>query len=142
MISPRINLVTLGVAEIARSRAFYEKLGFKASSAGNDDVAFFSANGIVLALFGHQALADDAHVARAEMPSFRGVSLAWNCASEAETTAVMAHAEACGAKILKPAQKVFWGGFSGYFADPDGHLWEVAHNPFFVLDANMHLTLP
>lgn len=142
MISPRINIVTLGVTDIARARGFYERLGFKASGAGNEHVAFFAANGIVLALFGHDALAEDAHLGATALPAFRGVSLAWNCASEAETDAVLRHAETCGATILKPAQKVFWGGYSGYFADPDGHLWEVAYNPFFPLDANQHLVLP
>lgn len=142
MISPRINMVTLGVTDIARSRTFYEKLGFTASSAGNEHVAFFQANGTVLALFGHEALAEDAHLPSNPAPVYRGQSLAWNCASEAEVAAVMAHAEACGTKIVKPAQKVFWGGFSGYFQDPDGHLWEVAYNPFFPFDADMHLVLP
>lgn len=141
-MTPRINLVTLGVTDMARERAFYERLGFKASSASNPHVTFFEANGVVLGLFGHDSLAEDAHVKTEKPPSFRGVTLAWNVASEAEAGAVMAHAEACGATILKSAQKVFWGGYSGCFADPEGHIWEVAHNPFFPLDAGNHISLP
>lgn len=139
---PRINLVTLGVADIAASRAFYERLGFVASSASNPNVAFFDANGVALGLFGHDALAEDAHLNPSAASTFRGVSLAWNAASEAEVDKILAHAVASGANLLKPAQKVFWGGYSGYFADPDGHLWEVAYNPFFPLTAEGHLTLP
>ncbi len=141
-MKPRINLVTLGVADIAASRAFYERLGFVASSASNASVAFFDANGVVLGLFGHDALAEDAHLKPSAAPAFRGMSLAWNAGSEAEVDKVLAHAVASGGQLLKPAQRVFWGGYSGYFADPDGHLWEVAHNPFFPLTAEGHLTLP
>ena len=141
-MKPRINLVTLGVSDLARSRRFYETLGFVASSASQESVAFFDANGIVLGLFGHDALAEDAHVEAGPLPAFRGVSLAWNTASEAETDAVMAQAEGVGASIIKPAQKVFWGGYSGYFSDPDGHLWEVAYNPYFPLDAEGRIRLP
>lgn len=141
-MKPRINLVTLGVADVAASRLFYQRLGFVASPAGNDDVAFFDANGIVLGLFGHAALAHDANAAPTAPPEFRGVSLAWNAASEAEADAIVAHAVACGARLVKPPQKVFWGGYSGYFADPDGHLWEVAFNPFFPLDGEGRIALP
>ena len=139
---PRITLVTLGVADVATSRAFYQRLGFVASPAGNDDVAFFDAKGIALGIFGHDALAHDAHLPPQAPPEFRGVSLAWHAASEAETDAIIAHAVACGARLVKPPQKVFWGGYSGYFADPDGHLWEVAYNPFFPLDAEGRIKLP
>lgn len=139
---PRVNLVTLGVSDVAASRTFYERLGLRASPAGNDSVAFFDANGVVLALFGHRALAEDANLKAGAMPAFRGVSLAWNAESEAAVDAIMAHAAESGARIVKAAQKVFWGGYSGYFADPDGHLWEVAHNPFFPIDAEGHIQLP
>lgn len=142
MMKPRINLVTLGVTNMERSRAFYERLGFVASSASNAGVTFFEANGIALGLFGHDALAEDAKVSATEVPKFRGVSLAWNAQSEAAVDAIIDHARAIGALILKPAEKVFWGGYSGYFADPDGHLWEVAYNPSFPLDAGGHLQLP
>jgi catechol 2,3-dioxygenase-like lactoylglutathione lyase family enzyme len=141
-VTPRINFVTLGVTDMARARAFYERLGLVASQASNPDVTFFDANGVVLGLFGHHALAEDAHVTPEEVPTFRGVSLAWNTASEAETDAIMAQAEGAGARIVKPAEKVFWGGYSGYFADPDGHLWEVAYNPFFPLDEESRIRLP
>jgi catechol 2,3-dioxygenase-like lactoylglutathione lyase family enzyme len=139
---PRINIVTLGVADMAGQRAFYERLGFTASSASNPHVTFFAANGLVLALFGHDALAEDAHVEANPAPAFRGQSLAWNVASAAEVDTVLAHAQRCGGRLLKPGQKVFWGGYSGYFADPEGHLWEVAFNPFFPLDAAGHVQLP
>lgn len=141
-MTPRINFVTLGVADIARSRAFYERLGLKTSSAGNESVAFFDVNGVVLALFGHQALADDAHVPAEAAPAYRGIALAWNAASESEADAIVAHAVASGATLIKKPEKVFWGGYSGYFADPDGHLWEVAHNPFFPLDSQGRVQLP
>lgn len=141
-MTPRINIVTLGVSDLAKSRAFYERLGLVASPAGNDSVAFFDANGIVLALFGHDALAEDAHVDAAPPASFRGMSLAWNASSETETDRIYNHALACGARAIKAPQKVFWGGYSGYFADPDGHLWEVAFNPFFPLTADGRIQLP
>lgn len=141
-MTPRINLVTLGVTDMETSRAFYERLGFKASSASNPQVTFFQANGVVLGLFGHQALAEDAHVTPGTVATFRGVSLAWNAESGAAVDAIMAHAEKAGARIMKPAEKVFWGGYSGYFTDPDGHLWEVAHNPFFPLNGQGQIELP
>lgn len=141
-MKPRINLVTLGVADVAASRAFYQRLGFVASPAGTGDVAFFDANGVVLAIFGHDALAADAHVEPHGRPPFRGVSLAWNAGDEAEVDAIFAHAIASGATLVKPPQKVFWGGYSGYFGDPDGHLWEVAHNPFFQLSGEGRIELP
>lgn len=141
-MKPRINLVTLGVADVPAARAFYQRLGFIASPAGNDSVAFFDANGIVLGLFGHDALAEDAHAGVHAMPEFRGVSLAWNAGDEAEVDAIIAHAVSCGARLVKPPHKVFWGGYSGYFADPDGHLWEVAHNPFFPLTTEGRIQLP
>ena len=141
-MKPRINLVTLGVSDLARARAFYERLGLTASPAGNDDVAFFDANGIVLGLFGHAALAADAGLADDPEPRFRGVSLAWNAASEAEVDAIFVQARQAGATIVKSPHKVFWGGYSGYFADPDGHLWEVAHNPFFPINAAGQIELP
>jgi catechol 2,3-dioxygenase-like lactoylglutathione lyase family enzyme len=140
-MEPRLSLVTLGVADMARARAFYERLGFKASSASNESVTFFHAGGVVLGLFGRAALAQDAKVAE-QGSGFSGIALAHNARSEAEVDAVLAEAAAAGGRIVKPAHRVFWGGWSGYFADLDGHLWEVAHNPFFPLDAAGHLQLP
>jgi catechol 2,3-dioxygenase-like lactoylglutathione lyase family enzyme len=140
-MAPRINLVTLGVADLVASRAFYEALGFIASGASNENVVFCDAGGVVLGLFGRHALAEDAMVPDGAA-GFAAVTLAWNVETEAAVDAVMAHAMSCGARITKPAQRVFWGGYSGYFADPDGHLWEVAHNPFFPLDRNGRIELP
>ena len=139
---PRINFVTLGVADMVAMRVFYERLGLVASSASNQHVTFFDANGIVLALFGYHALAEDAGVEAGPVPEFRGVGVAWNAGSEDEVDRIMAHADTAGATIKKKAGKVFWGGYSGYFADPEGHLWEVAFNPFLPVDARGHVQLP
>lgn len=140
-MEPRITLITLGVADIARSRGFYERLGFKASSDSNADVTFLSAGGVALALFGRAALAADAAVENTPV-GFSGVALAHNVRSPADVDAAMAHAKAEGAIIKKPAAATFWGGYAGYFADPDGHLWEVAHNPFWPLDEDGRVVLP
>ncbi len=140
-MEPRLTLVTLGVADIARARAFYEALGFRGSSAGNADVTFFEAGGVVLGLFGRTSLAHDAHVSDGAA-GFSGVALAHNARSEVEVDSVLAEAVRAGGRLLKPGEKVFWGGYSGYFADPDGHLWEVAYNPFFPLDAAGRIVLP
>lgn len=140
-MQPRLSLVTLGVADVARARAFYETLGFRASSDSNTSVTFFDAGGVVLALFGRAALAEDAHVANITA-GLSGVALAHNVRSDAEVDQVLAQAVAAGATLLKPGQKVFWGGYSGYFSDPDGHLWEVAHNPFWPLSEDGRVVLP
>ena len=129
----RISIITLGVADVAKARAFYEALGFKASAASQETITFFDAGGVVLALYGRAALAEDAHVENTA-PGFSGVTIAHNCCSEAEVDALLARAVAVGATLKKPGQKAFWGGTSGYFADPDGHLWEVAYNPHFAFD--------
>jgi uncharacterized protein len=132
-MEPRISLITLGVHDVAAARNFYERLGFKASPDSNADVAFFNAGGVALAVFGRAALAQDAHYA--DTPAgFSGVTLAHNVRSEAEVDAVMREAVAIGATLTKPAARTFWGGYAGYFADPDGHIWEVAHNPFWTFD--------
>ena len=138
---PRISIITLGVRDMPRARAFYEALGWEAAAPSNQDVTFFQGNGIVLGLFGHDALADDANIPTSPQPVYRGCSLAYNCKSNEEVDEAFAHAIACGAKPQKPPHKVFWGGYSGYFADPDGHLWEVAHNPFASFDSNGHLQI-
>jgi uncharacterized protein len=140
-MQPRLTLLTLGVANVAASRAFYEKLGFKASTDSNPHVTFFDAGGVALALFGRTALAEDAQVQNSAA-GFSGVTLAHNVAGEAEVDKVMAEALSAGAKQMKPAGKTFWGGYSGYFADPDGHLWEVAHNPFWPFDDAGRVVLP
>ena len=141
-MKPRINFVTLGVIDMAKMRAFYERLGLVASSASNPNVTFFDANGIVLALFGYHDLAEDAGIKAGPVPNFRGVGVAWNGTSEEDVDRIMTHARVAGATIIKKAQKVFWGGYTGYFADPEGHLWEVAYNPFMPFDAEGHIQLP
>ena len=137
----RINLVTLGVENVAASTKFYERLGWTKSDASNEQVTFFHSNGTVLGLFGRQSLAKDAQVSDAGH-GFGGITLAQNFASESEVDRAFSHAIACGAVALKRPQKVFWGGYSGYFADPDGHVWELAHNPFMPLSADGQMTLP
>ncbi len=128
-MNPRISMITLGVADIKRSIKFYSDIGFPKLDFPGENVAFFTLNGTWLGLYGRDALAEDATVAAAGS-GFRGVSVSHNVASEAEVDAVIAEMLAAGATLTKPAQKVFWGGYSGYVADPDGHLWEIAHNPF------------
>lgn len=128
-MNPRISMITLGVRDLPRAIAFYETgLGLPRLESP-PSVAFFDLNGTWLGLFGWDDLAADAKVS-AQGEGFRGVTLAHNLASEDEVDALMEQAEAAGASICKAPEKVFWGGYSGYFADPDGHLWEVAHNPF------------
>ncbi len=141
---PRINVVTLGVADMAASVRFYENFGLtrKARTTG-DEVAFFDAGGIVLALYPWDLLAEDAQIPAAPMPSaFRGTTIACNCASPEEVDAVGARALAAGARPLKPAAATFWGGYSGYFADLDGHPWEVVHAPMFPLSPEGRLMMP
>jgi catechol 2,3-dioxygenase-like lactoylglutathione lyase family enzyme len=129
-MKPRISMITLGVRDLAAAIRFYEEgLGFP-SMPSPPEVAFFTLNGTWLGLYGREALAEDARVAP-QGSGFEGFSLAHNVASEEEVDAVMAQAVAAGATLIKQPQQVFWGGYSGYFADPDGHLWEVAHNPLF-----------
>lgn len=138
----RLNIVALGVADLARARRFYcDGLGWRESSAGNESICFIEAGGVVLGLYGRAALAEDAGVS-AEGSGFSGFTLAHNVAAEADVDRVLAEAVEAGGSLVKPGQKVFWGGYSGYFADPDGHLWEVAHNPFFPLDADGRVQLP
>jgi len=137
----RINLVTLGVADVAASTQFYQHLGWNKSSASNDSITFFHSAGTVLAIFARTSLAEDAHVPCTE-PGFRGVTCAQNFGSEQEVDLAFAHAISCGATEIKRPQKVFWGGYSSYFADPDGHLWELAYNPFISLDESGHMVLP
>ena len=140
-MEPRITLITLGVADVARSRRFYETLGFVTSSASQESVAFLSAGGVVLALWNRKSLADDAGV-EDTVPGFAGMALAHNARSETEVDKVLDEARAAGGRLVKKAHKVFWGGYSGYFADPDGHLWEVAYNPYWPLNAEGRVQLP
>lgn len=129
-MKPRISMITLGVRDLAASVKFYESgLGFPRMDSP-PTVAFFTLNGSWLGLYGRDALAEDATVS-ADGGGFAGFALAHNVGSEAEVDAVIAQAQAAGAVVVKTPEKVFWGGYSGYFKDPDGHLWEVACNPHF-----------
>ncbi len=128
-MQPRISMITLGVSNLEKSIAFYEKIGFPRMDSP-PEVAFFTLNGTWLGLYGREALAADAGVP-AEGDGFDGVTLSHNLKTEAEVDAVMDQAKTAGAEIAKPAQKADWGGYHGYFKDPDGHLWEIAHNPYF-----------
>lgn len=141
-IQSRISMITLGVADVSAATGFYERLGFRRSSASNDNVTFFHMKGTVLGLFGRDALAADAGVEPTSPQGFEGVALAHNLGSRAEVDAAWAFAVECGGRPVKKPHEVFWGGYSGYFADPDGHLWELAHNPFVELDENGHMALP
>jgi catechol 2,3-dioxygenase-like lactoylglutathione lyase family enzyme len=139
---PKLSLVTLGVRDFERSLRFYrDGLGWQPSSASQDDVAFFPLGGIVLGLYPREKLAEDAQVS-AGGSGFSGIALAHNTNSQEEVDQVLQTVESLGATIVKKAEKVFWGGYSGYFADPDGHLWEVAWNPFFGFDESDNLVLP
>lgn len=129
-MKPRISMITLGVRDLAVSVTFYEQgLGFPRLESP-PEVAFFTLNGTWLGLYGRDALAQDANVS-ADGQGFESFALAHNVQSEAEVDEVMGQAIEAGATLVKPQQKVFWGGYSGYFRDPDGHLWEVAYNPHF-----------
>ena len=136
-----ISFITLGVADLARSRAFYAALGWRESSGSQAEIAFFDAGSVVFGLFQRAALAADANVAPAGS-GFPGFTLAHNVESESAVDRLLAEAAAVGASIVQPAGKVFWGGYRGYFADPDGFLWEVCWNPFFPLDEHGTVCLP
>jgi predicted lactoylglutathione lyase len=137
----RVSLINLGVADLTRSREFYERLGWRRSMAETEGVVFFQAGGMVLSLFPLSELAKDANIP-ADGYGFSGVALAYNARTREEVDAVPAEAQAAGAKILKPAQEAFWGGYSGYFADPVGFLWEVAWNPSFAIAGDGSIKLP
>jgi uncharacterized protein len=127
----RVSLVTLGVRDLERARRFYETLGWTTGAAPGDDVVFFQAGGMIVALWDRDKLAEDSAVS--DSGGWGGVTLAYNARSAEEVDTVLAEAEAAGATIARPAAKTFWGGYSGVFADPDGHAWEVAHNPHWTL---------
>ena len=138
----RVTVITLGVADLQRARRFYEKgLGWSASLAGDKDVAFFQANGIVVALWIRDHLAKDANVVD-DGEGFSGIALAHNVRSSEEVDAVLSKAAHAGARVLKPGKKTDWGGYAGNCADPDGHMWEVAWNPFWPLDSAGNVKLP
>jgi predicted lactoylglutathione lyase len=139
-MEPRINIVTLGVADVGRARAFYERLGWQASGASSAPIAFFQLGALVLGLYGRAALAEDARLTGQGI-GFGGITLAYNGRTREEVDQVLAEAVAAGATLLKPPEDVFWGGYSGYFGDPDGHVWEVAWNPHFTMGEDGTLRL-
>lgn len=140
MTPQRVTLITLGVADLAASKAFYARLGWR-ESRPQEGVAFYQLQGAALALFGREALAADQGRPGTVLGT-GAITLAQNFSSEAEVDAAFAQALAAGAQPLKRPEKVFWGGYSGYWADPDGHVWEVAMNPFWPLEEDGRLTLP
>ncbi len=137
----RLHMVTLGVADLDRSVGFYEGLGWSRGARAFDGVAFFPLGGLVLALYPRAALAEDAGIP-AEGAGFGGITLAYNARARDEVDAVLARATAAGARLLKAARGVFWGGYCGYFADPDGYPWEVTWNPHFPLSEDGGIVLP
>jgi uncharacterized protein len=138
----RITLLTLGVSDLQRSIGFYrDGLGFRLSRASVGDVAFFHAGGVVLALYPRHLLAEDARVPDSP-PGFSGITIAHNVRERELVDQVLEEAVCAGATLRKPAEDVFWGGRSGYFSDPDGHLWEVAWNPGLPIGPNGTMTLP
>lgn len=140
-MNQHLHIVTLGVRDLETSKKFYsETLGWKPSGASNEGITFFQAGGIVLALFPREELASDAVIAP-EGSGFSGFTLAYNARSEAEVDEIISNLKSKGVRIVKEPQKVFWGGYSSYFADPDDYRWEVAFNPFFRFDGNGNLEL-
>lgn len=137
----RVSLVTLGVADLKRSTEFYERLGWRRSMAKAEGIVFFQAPGMALALYPRNDLAKDAKISP-EGSGFGGVALAYNTRNREEVDSVLAEAQAAGARILKPAGEASWGGYSGYFADPDGFPWEVAWNPSFPITDDGSIRLP
>jgi len=140
-VPQRLTMVMLGVDDVARSTSFYESLGWRRSSASQDTITFFSMQGSVLGLYSRQALAEDARVS-ADGTGFRAVTMALNCENAAAVDEVFADWISAGAVPVKQPEAVFWGGYSSYVADPDGHLWEIAYNPYSPNDAAGLMQLP
>jgi predicted lactoylglutathione lyase len=126
-VKQRVSLITLGVSDLGRARSFYEAVGWRTGAAPDDDVVFFQAGEMVMALWDRARLAEDSGVEDAG--GWGGITLALNFGSREEVDAVLEEARAAGAVIAREAAEAFWGGYSGVFVDPDGHPWEVAHNP-------------
>ncbi len=139
-VEQRLSLVTLGVADLARARAFYEALGWSDQSPPGADVVFFQAGGMVVGLWSRVELAADSGLA--DSGGFAGIALAHNVRSPEEVDAVVAEAQGAGATITRAPAETPWGGYSGVFTDPDGHPWEVAHNPFWTVAEDGSVTLP
>lgn len=139
-MEPRISIVTIAVADLAATAAFYEAMGLKRDQRFLEGVAFFQMGSAIFGLFDRKAAEEDSGIEFGE--GISRVYLAYNTRSDAEVDEVLARAEKSGGRIVKPAGKAFWGGWYGYFADPEGNLWEVAHNPDFPIDANGNISLP
>ena len=135
----RVSLVTLGVSDLSRARTFYEALGWTTGAAPDDDVVFFQTGGIIVALWDRGRLAEDSGVEDGR--GWGGVTLAYNVRSPGEVDAVVEEARAAGARVAREPGATFWGGYSGVFVDPDGHPWEVAHNPHWTLADDGSITL-
>jgi uncharacterized protein len=138
-VEQRVSLITLGVEDLGRARAFYEALGWSTNAAPEDDVVFFQAGGMILALWGRAQLAEDSGVT--DGGGWGGVTPAHNVRSPEEVDAVIAEARAAGARIAREGGPTFWGGYTGVFVDPDGHPWEVAHNPHWTIAADGSISL-
>jgi uncharacterized protein len=139
-VEQRVSLVTLGVDDLARARAFYEALGWKTGATPAEDVVFFQAGGMIVGLWGREQLTEDGGVE--DLGGYGGVTLAYNARDRAEVDAVIEEARAAGATIAREPGEAFWGGYTAVFVDPDGHPWEVAHNPHWELDTQGRVSLP
>jgi predicted lactoylglutathione lyase len=138
-LDQRLSLVTLGVGDLSRARAFYEALGWSTGAAPGDDVVFFQAGGMIVALWDRARLAEDSGVTGGG--GWGGVTLAYNTRSPEEVDVVIEEARSAGAAIPREPGKTFWGGYSGMFVDPDGHPWEVAHNPHWTVNEDGSVSL-
>lgn len=136
----RLSLVTLGVSDVGRARRFYEQLGWRGQEA--EETAFFQAGGIAVVLWGREKLADDSGITDTGSDGFGGIALAQNVRSRDEVDRVIAAATEAGATVTREPADTFYGGYAACFTDPDGHVWEIAHNPGFTLEADGSLTLP
>jgi uncharacterized protein len=139
-VEQRVSLITLGVADLARSRSFYERLGWRGQEM--EATVFFQAGGQAIILWAREKLADDAGIDDDGTSTFAGVALAQNVRSRDEVDRIISDAANAGADVTKPPAETFYGGYAGYFRDPDGHAWEIAHNPGFTLNDDGTLTLP
>jgi uncharacterized protein len=139
-VEQRLSLVTLGVGDLERARAFYEAMGWSTGADPGDDVVFFKTPGCIVALWDRAKLAEDSAVS--DPGGWGGITLAYNVRSPEEVDAVLAQADAAGGRVTRSGAETFWGGYSGVFEDPEGHPWEVAHNPHWTLDDDGSVTLP
>jgi catechol 2,3-dioxygenase-like lactoylglutathione lyase family enzyme len=140
-VPARLSIVTLGVDDVARSRTFYEALGWDVAGAVGEEICWFRTSDSYVGLFGREDLARDAGLRSEPTAEFGGITLAINVENEEAVTAALEAAMTAGGRILKPGTRMDWGGFSGYFADPDGHPWEVAYNPTFPIDEDGRITI-